>query len=134
MAISAVSAQDIADDTTVRHENQNINELSTVVDDVGTTDILQEGEHARINIKNDTSYWEISVLDDNDNPVTEGTIWYNFENHDFAGGYGLYYGSAPFPLYSYYDYFPDNVIFSYEGNYRVDNLNISMDKLFPSIL
>ena len=131
IAVGAVSAQDINNDSSISYENQNVSELSTLaVDDVETADILQDPSHARFNIENTTSILYISVLDDDDFYVKEGMIYLSLEDYGTIKYIQLneYGYSISFDLYEYYDMLPNNLIITYEGeNYNVDNLNISVD-------
>ncbi len=137
IAIGAVSAQDINNDTVVSYENPNTDELSTLAVDDETTDILQDPSHARFNIENRTSILDISVLDDDDLYVKEGMVYLSLEDYGTImytelceDNYGI-----SFDLYQYYNMLPNTLMITYEGeNYNVDNLNISVDKITDSII
>ena len=123
IAISAVSANDC--------ENQDV--ISAPADE----DILGDVQHARFSIENSTTPWEISVLDDNDNYVCEGTVTYGFDNPDSKRTFWLYDYSYTISImpYQYCDYLPGNLTFSYTGeNYTVSDLNIYMDELPDTII
>ena len=134
LALGSVSAQDIGDDALVGVENQDINDLSVnIIDDA---DILQETSNARFSVNNSTSHWEVSVLDDDDNLVTEGNIILSFENSSLSSSFEIhdYKPVFDFPIYRYYEILPDTMILAYDGqNHTADSIKISIDALTDSI-
>ena len=128
LAIGAVSA----DDSLKADENQDIISAPYAECD----DILGEAQHARFSIENSTSLWEISVLDDDDNYVCEGTVIYGFENQD-SKSFSLsgYQNTLYVKMYDYFDYLPGSMTFSYSGeNYNVSDLNVYAGELPDSII
>ena len=127
VSLGCVSAQEDANVTALGCENPDI---SSVDDGIGTADILADGDsHGRFNVSNDTLEWRISVLDDEGNYVTEGSISFL----DKSVHIDEWVPYAFLDLYEYYDYFPGNITFHYEGNYQVDDLTVYVDSLVDTI-
>ena len=127
VAVGAVSASD----------SQAAGEIQDVISAPADEDILADAQNARFSIENSTSPWEISVLDDDDNYVVEGTVTCGFDNPDSKSIFWLTEYSPTFLIqpYWYYNYLPGNLTFSYSGeNYNVSDLNVYMDELPDSII